>query len=75
MIVPHDDVVNIAWLRRRITWHPMLQWTEELVLENGGWSDLPRTCIHCVGQVFAPSSEALVGPGRGLGLHISGRRP
>jgi pimeloyl-ACP methyl ester carboxylesterase len=67
MVVPEDDVVNIAWLRRRITWHPMRQWTEELILENGGWSNLPRTCIHCIGQVFAPSSEAMIGPGRESG--------
>ncbi|MEQ8517192.1 MAG: alpha/beta hydrolase [Chromatocurvus sp.] len=70
MVVPEDDEKNIAWLRRRLTWHPMRQWTEELVLENGGWSELPRTCIHCVGQVYAPSSERMVGPGRGPGWNF-----
>lgn len=67
MLVPEDDEANIAWLRRRLTWHPMRQWTEPLQLENGGWEPLARTCIHCVGQVFAPSSERMVGPGRGPG--------
>jgi pimeloyl-ACP methyl ester carboxylesterase len=64
MVVPENDSENIAWMKRRLTWHPMRQWTDELVLENGGWEGLPRTCIHCVGQVYKPSSEAMVGPGR-----------
>ena len=67
MLVPEDDADNIAWLQRRLTWHPVRQWTDPLVLENGGWEAHPRTCIHCVGQVYSPSSEAMVGPGRGPG--------
>lgn len=67
MLVPAEDAANIAWLRRRITWHPMKQWTEPLALENGGWEAFSRTCIHAVGQVHSPSSEAMVGPGRGPG--------
>ncbi|MCR9130409.1 MAG: alpha/beta hydrolase [Alphaproteobacteria bacterium] len=67
MLVPEDDEANIAWLRRRLTWHPVRQWTDQLELRNGGWAAHPRTCIHCVGQVYSPSSEAMVGPGRGPG--------
>ena len=67
MLVPEDDAENIAWLRRRLTWHPVRQWTDRLQLENGGWEPHARTCIHCVGQVYNPSSEAMIGPGRGPG--------
>ena len=67
MLVPEDDAANIALLRQYITWHPAGQWTQELVLENGGWENLPRTCIHAAGQIYRPSSEAMIGPGRGPG--------
>jgi pimeloyl-ACP methyl ester carboxylesterase len=67
MLVPEDDADNIAWLRRRLTWHPVRQWTDALALQNGGWAPHVRTCIHCVGQIYSPSSEAMVGPGRGPG--------
>ena len=70
MVVPENDVDNIAWMRRRLTWHPARQWTDELKLVNGGWAGLPRSCIHCVGQVYRPSSEAMVGPGRGPGWNF-----
>ena len=39
-----------AKLRRLITPHPSKQWTDELVLERGGWEGLKPTYIHCVGQ-------------------------
>jgi len=70
MLVPEDDAANIAWLERRLTWHPMKTWLDELTLENGGWEPLSRTCIHAAGQVFAPSSEAMIGPGRGPGWNF-----
>ena len=70
MLVPEDDEENIAWLRRRLTWHPVRQWTDQLTLNNGGWAAHERTCIHCIGQVYSPSSEAMVGPGRAAGWNF-----
>ena len=67
MLVPEDAQELIALLRRRLTWHPMRQWTEPLKLVNGGWAAHPRTLIHAVGQVYSPSSEAMVGPARAPG--------
>ena len=67
MLVPKDDVDNIALLKRRLTWHPAGQWTEPLELKNGGWEEFPRTCIEAAGQIFSPSSERMLGPGRGPG--------
>jgi pimeloyl-ACP methyl ester carboxylesterase len=64
MLVPKDDEANIAWLKRRITPHPAKQWSDELVLKNGGWEGLPRSFIHCVGQTFSQTSDAMVGPAK-----------
>lgn len=62
MLVPEDDEVNQAWLKRRLSLHPMRQWTDELVLRNGGWEGLPRTYIRCTGQAHSPSSDRMGGP-------------
>ncbi len=70
MLVPKEDAVNIALLKKHLTWHPAKQWTDQLQLENGGWEGLPRTCIHAVGQKYRPSSEEMVGPGRGKGWNF-----
>lgn len=70
MLVPEDDAENIAWLHRRLTWHPVRQWTEPLDLKNGGWAAHERTCIHCVGQIYSPSSERMVGPAREPGWNF-----
>jgi pimeloyl-ACP methyl ester carboxylesterase len=59
-----------AKLRRRLTPHPVKTWTDNLVLENGGWDGLPRTCFRCKAQAFAPSSEKMWGPARGPGWQI-----
>lgn len=67
MLVPKGDTDNIALLKRRLTWHPAGQWTEPLQLQNGGWEAFPRTFIEAAGQIYAPSSEAMIGPGRGPG--------
>jgi pimeloyl-ACP methyl ester carboxylesterase len=67
MLVPKDDAENIAWLKRRITPHPAKQWTDKLVLRNGGWEGLPRTFIHCVAQEYSQTSDRMVGPARGEG--------
>jgi len=67
MLLPEDDAQNIALLRRYLTWHPAGQWTEPLRLANGGWEGLPRTCIQAGAQNYRPSSQAMLGPGRGPG--------
>jgi hypothetical protein len=51
-----------AWLRRRITTHPMKQWEDELVLQGRGYDGLPKTFIHCTGQKFSQTSERMIGP-------------
>ena len=62
MLVPADDAENRAWLQRRISHHPMRQWTDPLELRNGGWEGLARSYIRCTGQAYAPSSDAMGGP-------------
>ncbi|AMS30828.1 hypothetical protein AEM38_05400 [Hyphomonadaceae bacterium UKL13-1] len=67
MLVPEEDFVNVALLKRKLTWHPAGQWTEPVSFANGGWEDRPRTYIHTTLQTFAPSSQAMWGPGREAG--------
>jgi len=55
------------WVRERITTHPMKAWTDELVLENGGWQGLPRSYFHAVEQDFAMTSDKMIGPARDEG--------
>ena len=65
MLVP-DNYPDIASkLNRLITPHPAKQWTDELVLEHGGWEGLSPTYIHCVGQSYRKSSDLMLGPARG----------
>ena len=64
MLVPDTYPEVAAKLKRLITPHPAKQWTDELVLEHGGWEGLNPTYIHCVGQAYRQSSD-LVGPARG----------
>jgi pimeloyl-ACP methyl ester carboxylesterase len=62
MLAP-DDMPDVqAWLRRRITTHPMKQWEDELVLQGRGYEGLPKTFIHCTGQKFSQTSERMIGP-------------
>lgn len=67
MLIGADRPELQAKLRRRITPHPARCWTDRLVLENGGWEGLQRSCIRCPGQIFAPSSEKMWGPSRSPG--------
>jgi pimeloyl-ACP methyl ester carboxylesterase len=67
MLIGEDWPALQAKLRRRITPHPSRGWTDRLELNNGGWEGLPRSCIRCPGQTFAPSSEKMWGPSRGPG--------
>ena len=60
----------VARLKRLITTHPAKQWTDELVLEHGGWEGLHPAFVHCVGQQYRMSSDDMVGPARGPGWEI-----
>lgn len=66
MLLPEDHP-RAEWVRSKITTHPAKTWTDILELNNGGWEDMPRSFIHCVGQEFGMSSEKMVGPARALG--------
>ena len=67
MLVPDSETEIQALLKEKITLHPMRAWSDVLELRNGGWEGLPRTYIHCVGQEYSMSSEAMVGPARAPG--------
>ena len=66
MLLPEDHP-KADWVRSKITTHPAKTWTDVLVLRNGGWEDMSRSFIHCIGQTFAMSSEKMVGPARAKG--------
>jgi hypothetical protein len=70
MLVPPEYPDVAAKLRRLITPHPAKQWTDTLVLKNGGWAGLQPTYIHCVGQTYRKSSDLMVGPARGPDWHF-----
>lgn len=61
MLVADDQPAMQASIRRRITPHPSKTWIDELVVKNGGWAGLPRTCFRTTRQGFAPSSEKMWG--------------
>lgn len=65
MLVPDTFPEVAAKLWRLITPHPAKQWTDELLLADGGWQGLNPTYIHCVGQAYRKSSDLMVGPARG----------
>ena len=64
MLVPSTNGRLVARLKRLITTHPARQWTDELVLKNGGWEGLPRSFVHCTGQKYLLTSEKMIGPAR-----------
>lgn len=66
MLLPEDHP-KAGWVRSKITTHPAKAWTDILTLENGGWENMSRSFIHCIGQTFAMSSEKMVGPARAPG--------
>jgi len=70
MLIPDSRPDLQAKLRRRLTPHPAKAWTDVLVLQNGGWEGLPRTCIRAVGQTFAPSSDKMWSPAREPGWQL-----
>jgi len=63
MLLPEEHP-KADWVRSKVTTHPAKAWTDILTLDSGGWEDMSRSFIHCVGQTFAISSEKMVGPAR-----------
>jgi pimeloyl-ACP methyl ester carboxylesterase len=45
-----------AWLKRRLTPHPLKTWTDPIRLVNGGSDRLPRAYVHCVDPVLPMAS-------------------
>ena len=70
MLVPPERADLVALLHERVTPHPARAWTDTLVLANGGWEGLPRTCIRAMAQRYSPSSERMWGPARGPGWEM-----
>ncbi len=70
MLVPPEREDLVALLKARITTHPAKAWLDELMLENGGWEGLPRTCIRAMAQRYSPSSDRMWGPARGPGWQM-----
>lgn len=70
MLVADDRPAIQASIRRRITPHPAKAWTDPLVLKNGGWTGLPRTCFRVTKQAFAPSSDKMWGTATQPGWHL-----
>ncbi|MEO0574791.1 MAG: alpha/beta fold hydrolase [Pseudomonadota bacterium] len=64
MLLPATMTSHVARLKRLITTHPAKQWTDDLTLKNGGWADLRRAYVHCVGQAYSMTSEKMIGPAR-----------
>lgn len=67
MLVPPENTVIVERLKRLITTHPAKTWTDELQLQHGGWENVPRAFIHCVGQIYRKTSDRMVGPAREAG--------
>lgn len=70
MLVPKRYVKIRARLKKLISTHPAKQWTDELIIQNGGWENLPRSYIHCAGQKYKLTSEKMIGPARGTGWNF-----
>lgn len=70
MLIPDDRPELQALIRRRVTPHPVKAWTDPLVLKNGGWEGLKRSCIRGMAQQFAPSSDKMWGPAREPGWQL-----
>ncbi len=48
-----------AWLKRRLTPHPLRTWLDPISLSNGGSDGLRRTYAHCVDPVLPQSAFPL----------------
>ena len=70
MLVPTSYSNQKSRLKKLITTHPAKQWTDEIMLKNGGWEGLHRAFIHCAGQRYRLTSENIIGPARGSGWNF-----
>lgn len=61
MLLPEDAVEERARVIRLITTHPARQWSDQYSLQNGGWSQLKRSYVHCSGQAYRKSSPFMWG--------------
>jgi hypothetical protein len=55
-IAPGGD--DEAWLRRRLTPHPLKTWLDPIRMTNGGSDGLRRAYVHCVDPVLPMASFA-----------------
>ena len=69
MLLPEDHP-KAQWVASKLSTHPAKSWTDVLILKNGGWSNMPRSFVHCTGQIFAMSSEKMMGPARQAGWNF-----
>ncbi|MEM1231310.1 MAG: alpha/beta hydrolase [Pseudomonadota bacterium] len=69
LVDPQRYPAVAALLRRRLSLHPAAAWTTPVSFANGGWEGLPRSYVHCTGQAYRRSSEAMWAPARGDGWH------
>ena len=70
MLVPTSYSNQKSRLKKLITTHPAKQWTDEIMLKNGGWEGLHRAFIHCAGQRYRLTSENMICPARGSGWNF-----
>jgi pimeloyl-ACP methyl ester carboxylesterase len=70
MLIGDEHPELQAKVKRLLTPHPAKAWTDRLVLKNGGWEGLPRTCWRGAGQSFAPSSAKMWGPATDPGWNL-----
>lgn len=64
MLLPEEYIEERDRLKRLITYHPYKQWSTELVLENGGYDNTPKSYIRCGGQKHRASSDWMPGPAK-----------
>jgi len=64
MLVSEDYPIVRAKLNSLLSYHPMKQWTTELILKNNGYQGLQKTYIRCAGQKYRPSTDWMPGPAK-----------
>lgn len=67
MLLPPEATAERARVKRLVTTHPARQWSDQYRLQNGGWQQCRRAYIHCVGQLYKPSSEFMWGAAKESG--------
>jgi len=67
MLLPESAVAERARVKRLLTTHPARQWSDQYELQNGGWSQLKRSYVHCSGQLYQKSSVFMWGEAKKTG--------